>query len=241
MKLLAFLIALVYPFFSNSQNIYKSFEPLRIAEKTDNILVDYSFKKEIPEQFRDQIATALLYYPELKDIKISFRIYGASAPLIAQPTFLSAIFRSARNRHYIIGISDDKEMDPVLLANLPLDAQIGVLGHELSHISEFIKRNRLGLLSIAFANISRRHMDRIETSADQSTIDHGLGWQLLIWAEHVRMAYAEHVVGLENVGNITEVKDYNPNERYMFPETIMKILQIHPLYSHKHPSLIGSE
>ncbi|MFN6945281.1 MAG: hypothetical protein ACK4ND_10055 [Cytophagaceae bacterium] len=220
----------------SAQNIYKTFENFEITNgEIDDILAEYGYKKTIPKEFKKPIAIALLYYPELKDVRITFNLAEYSSPLIAQPTVLSAMFRNARSRHYVIGISTDSSMKPVLFENLSLDAQIGVIAHELSHISEFIKRNRIGLLSIAVGNLRTRYMDRLEYDTDQRTIDHGLGYQLLTWSRHVRMAYAVYVVGLENVNDITEVTEYNPRERYMYPETIEDIIDKHPLYSQPSP------
>ncbi|WMJ74898.1 hypothetical protein RCC89_17270 [Cytophagaceae bacterium ABcell3] len=215
----------------SAQNIRKSFENNRLTEEEiDYVIKEYGQKKDIPDEFREQIATALLYFPELKDTRISFRIYDASSPLLARPTFFSAVFRNARRRHYIIGISNDQNMAPVLLENLHLDAQIGVLGHELAHIADFVKRDRIGLLGVALGNIHKKKMDRIEFDADRRTIDHGLGWQLYSWSTHVRLAYAKHVQGIDQIEDITEVTEHNPRERYMFPETIMETIKSHPIY-----------
>jgi hypothetical protein len=215
----------------NGQTITKSFNS-NIFDScyVANILDRYGYKKTIPKEYQAQIATTLLYFPELKDVRITFRQSDFSSPLLAKPTVFSALVRTARKRHYIIGISDSSFLEPIIFRNLPLDAQIGVLGHELSHISEFIKRDRIGLMSIAIGHFSRKYLDRIEYDADCRTIDHGLGYQLLAWSEYVRLAYALNMVGLKNIENITDVTEHNPRERYMFPETIKKNLNHHPIY-----------
>jgi hypothetical protein len=190
---------------------------------------EFGQHKEIPNSFEKQILTALSFYPELKAIHIRFIVKKARSPLLSRPTIVSGVFSSAKNRTYLVLISNNTSpmLEPILLKNLPFNAQIGVLGHELGHISYFISRSCMGMLRIAAGHLSRSFLDRFEFENDRRTIDHGLGWQLLSWSEYVRKE-----LKIEAWKGLPESKEElkNRRERYMNPPTIRKILAEEQLY-----------
>ena len=91
-------------------------------------------------------------------------------------------------REYIVTISNKtiKKLSPILFYNLPFNAQIGVLGHELSHIVTYINNSTLKMLAIPFGFLSRTYVDNFEYYTDFTCIQHGLGYQLLDWSKYVR-------------------------------------------------------
>jgi predicted SprT family Zn-dependent metalloprotease len=226
-----FFFLLFFSFLSFSQEIVKSFA----EKKTDSSYLaclkkECSRNKNIPSRYDLPILIALSYYPELKNTKIEFRIRKKSSPLMVRPSVAGAIFRSAKKRKYIVFISSSAaRVDSVLMHNLPLDAQIGVIGHELAHVSFFLDQGRLRMLRVALGNFSRRYLDRIEFETDRSAIDHGLGYQLLCWSEFVRLKLKmERWRGMDEYIN---GKTRQPRTRYMNPETIKAVMEKHPLYA----------
>lgn len=199
--------------------------PVKYFEKTKFDSVKYSkigFNKKIPREIRPQVLTALYFYPELKDTKIIFRFRKRTTPLSCRPQIFS-VFKKSPNRIYVITISkkSNQKLSPILFDNLPYNAQIGVLGHELAHITEYRTKSTVQLVALAFKMFNARNMDKFEFNTDLICIQHGLGFQLYDWSSYVR-----------NVLNIPEWKgpkmkdsvdkDFSVNERYMNPTTIEK-------------------
>ncbi len=194
----------------------------------------YGRYKEIPPQYEKPALIALSYYPELKDICIRFVVRDKKSPLLTRPEFFSALFKQPHNRTYLIIISKDTEkyLKHIEFSRLNLDAQVGVLGHELTHVVDFSQRGTLGLLRVSWGNLSSRWIDHFEFETDRKTIDHGLGFQLLAWSNAVR----DHMIirsysgiydfSVEDLQNMEKTG----RERYMKPATIMNIIREHPLY-----------
>ena len=225
------LIRLLFFLFFNSiiaQNVVQTFHQDSILSQEIAKLKElFGINKNIPQDFETQTLLALSYFPELKDIKIKFRLKNRTTPLATRPTFFS-LFQTAKKRTYLITISEksNAQLDTIILKNLNLNAQIGVLGHELCHVSDYLnkgfgKMNRIGL-DIIF---SKKRIDSLEYATDLSCINHGLGYQLLDWSINVR----ENLKRKNWLGAVNLTADEN-SERYMNPQTIIKILQNHPLY-----------
>ncbi len=185
------------------------------AHFNDNL----SRNKQIDSTFKQQISGALMFYPELKDIKIKFKVKKAIVPLSARPR-VWATFQKPKNRKYLIVISSASigKLEPILLKNLSFNAQVGVLGHEISHIADFNQRKGLYFVKLLFMQFSRKAMDVFENNTDRRTIEHGLGYQLLAWSTEVR-----HNLKIKDWGGAAK-SGIQERERYMSPETIMELV-----------------
>jgi hypothetical protein len=186
------------------------------ANFTDSLLLN----KILDSIYKQQISGALLFYPELKGIKIKFKVKKAIVPLSARPR-VWATFQKPKNRKYIIVISSAsiKKLEPILLKNLSFNAQVGVLGHEISHIADFNQRKGLYFVKLLFMQLSKKAMDIFENNTDRRTIDHGMGYQLLAWSTEVRHNLKIKDWGGANKSGIQE------RERYMSPETIIGLIK----------------
>lgn len=175
--------------------------------------------KTIPTKFDTAIRIALSFYPELKDVKIKIRVKNKLAPLAARPTIWS-LFLKPSKRKYIITISNTtiKFLNPILLKNLGFNSQIGVLGHELAHISEYNSKKGIFFIGLALKHLSKKQMDTFEYNTDKRSIEHGLGYQLLCWSKEVR-----DKLTLNQWGGANSPK--GKRERYMNPETIIKTMK----------------
>jgi len=217
--------------FSNelkAQEIEKTFHQNSFSkEEITNLKAKYGNHKTLIADYEKQMLIALSYFPELKDTKIKFRLKNRETPLATRPTVVSML-RSAKKRTYIITISrkSTNYLDAIVFKNLNYNAQIGVLGHELCHISDyltkgFVKMNRIGL-DIVF---SKKKIDAFEFNTDMSCINHGLGYQLLDWSINVR----ENLKRVNWLGAVNLTTD-EKSERHMNPSTIKNILSKHALY-----------
>lgn len=182
--------------------------------------------KIIPAEYDNVIRLALLYYPELEKTKIKIRIRKQASPLTARPTIF-AIFRKASKRKYIITISNktSSKFVMIMLTNLTFNSQVGVIGHELSHINDYNKRFGVYFLKLLFMHLSKNKMDTFEYNTDMRCIEHGLGYQLLSWSKEVRLK-----LNLIQWKGIKQLNDEGI-ERYMNPESILKEIKQNKIYN----------
>ena len=178
--------------------------------------------KYIVPEFKTATQIALSYYPELYNVNIVFKYQKSNSPLSASVAFLS-LFRQRDKRKYVIIISNQTRatLKPIQLNQLTLNAQVGVIGHELAHIATFNSKSFFYFVKLFFRHVSTKSIDNHEYQTDYTTIKHGLGYQLLSWSEQVRKNLHSNQWGGSN----------NPKrERYMNPKTIQKILDTTAMY-----------
>lgn len=181
----------------------------------------YGKKKKLPEGYELQTLIALSHYPELKETKINFIIDDVNIPLSSRPHW-SSMLRSARNRTYSIIIDNSLAgvRDVLLLKNQPFNAQVGIIGHELSHTVYYLERSFWGILKDALCQLSSCRIE-FERSTDHRLIEHGLGWQRL---EHAR--FVRQRLGLpEHADNPTA-----EGSAYMSPNELIKLIDNHDAY-----------
>ncbi len=149
----------------------------------------YLINKDIPSEITEQVATALSYYPELKDVNVEFRFRKSKTPFSSKPTFFS-MFKKKENRTYVVTISTEAEEKnkPILFLNLPYNAQIGVMGRELGQITTLTTKNTSQLLGNIFKMLNTTYADEVKFNKDLICIDHGLGYQLFDWSSYVQGA-----------------------------------------------------
>lgn len=226
--LLCLAVVTAFIWKSTAQTITNHFSSQTISKEIlQKIKEDFGRNKVVPEKYEAQILIALSYYPELKNTKIEFRLTKAKTPLTSRPTVLG-LFRSANKRNYCITISEQSiaYLEPILFKNLNFNAQIGVLGHELAHITSYNENGFGKMLNIIGIEIfSKKQVDRFEYKTDAICINHGLGFQLLEWSKIVRKNLGrENWRGADNI--ITNLR----KERYMNPESIIKMIAELPMY-----------
>ena len=211
-----------------AQDIVKSFRQNSFTNEEIAILKSkFGNHKTLIADYENQILIALSYFPELKDTKIKFRLKNRETPLATRPTLFS-MFRSAKKRTYIISISEKSTnyLDAIVFRNLIYNAQIGVLGHELCHVSDYLNKGLGKMSNVLFIEIfSKKAVDKFEFNTDLNCINHGLGYQLLDWSINVR----ENLKRVNWLGAVNLTAD-EKSERYMNPSTIIDILYKHPLY-----------
>ncbi len=182
----------------------------------------YGKNKKYSAEYEKLVLPALSFFPQLKDYRISFKVRNHGAPLSTRPSFGSMI-RHARKRTYMVFISADTttEWKAIQLNRVPVMAQLGIIGHELSHIIEFKEKNTFGLIGLGINHVSTKYMNKFEFQADSICISQGMGDYLLVWATHAREAFgAPDPQQLDVKGEM-----YNYRERYMSPATIRRYME----------------
>jgi hypothetical protein len=214
-------------FLSYTQVPLKTFSKDSLAEDYfKELKKEFGNKKQYPLQFEKQILIALSFYPELKNSPILFRIRKRHTGLNTRATW-PGIFESARTRHFVITISDSSEdmLMPLMFKNLSFNAQVGVMGHELAHATDFFGMTTKQIILHAIKNVSAKYIDRFEYNTDAICIAHGLGYQLLEYSSYVRKKMnREYWRGSDFVHHPMDI------ERYMNPSTILKRITRDPVY-----------
>lgn len=184
-------------------------------------------RKIIPAEYKDAISLALLYYPELQHTCITFKVTKHGSPLAARPRLLS-VFRSSSKRKYLVTISNDAlpRFESILLKNLAFNSRVGVIGHELSHVSDYGSRRGIYFFKLVLMHLFKRQMDRFEYDTDKRCIEHGLGYQLLSWSTEVRSKL--HLMQWKGIKHLSE----NGRERYMNPESIRNVMDHLKIYNY---------
>ena len=144
--------------------------------------------KGLPPGFEIAAAIAYTAYPQLKDVSIDMIFTQGGAPMMASLDVWS-LFGPRKNRQYLILLNDAKNtfFDPILLRNLPFDAQVGILAHELGHVAYYHKLNLLefGKWGLSYLQSDEFHAIH-ERTTDLMPVYHGLGSQIWQYAYYVR-------------------------------------------------------
>lgn len=167
------------------------------------------------------------YFIELTSNKISIIIKRKQSPLSTMPSVWN-IFRKKKNWRFKIYISNKstKRLNKILFDSLGINAQVGVLGHEFSHIQDFVRHNRWYMFKVVFWHLSTAKTDSFEYQTDLICIQQGLGFQLLSWSKEVREKLDITLwKGASNSSTLSR-------ERYMNPSTICKYIKTLPNYKH---------
>lgn len=224
LKHFSFLL-LICTYTLSAQSVIKTY----YKDSVSNYNIDTSKFKSvvITKHYQLPINIALSNYPELIEAKITFRVKRKITPLSARPT-IWCLFQKKENRKYIITISEKSiiKFNPILLKNLSLNSQIGVLAHELSHISEYHANKKSFFIKLVFKQFNKKQMDSFEFNTDKRCIAHGFGYQLLSWSKEVRQKLNIEVWG--GSGNTKPQR-----ERYMNPISIESEIKNNAIYQLK--------
>ncbi|HET6245315.1 MAG: hypothetical protein H0V01_04320 [Bacteroidetes bacterium] len=173
--------------------------------------------KMMPEKFESACLLALSYYPELKREKISFVYTKGAYSMAARPDPFSLLFSSRKNRQYYIYINTESKNKGLLLSDIPFNAQVGIVGHELAHILYYTKTSSWRIILDGILYYSKSFRAKFEQDTDKVAIDRGLGWQVYDFCSKTHKA--DHV---------PEVYKQYKLQIYMSPESIIE-------YIHKQP------
>lgn len=125
------------------------------------------------------------------------------------------------NRSYVIYIGKKIKNDyGILYENLPLNAQIGVMGHELAHIIDYQTMNNFQMSRFGIDYLLTKKKKEIENRTDLIAIHRGLGYQIKDFSKYV----------FEESGASFNYLKYKM-KFYFKPNQIKEILATTPIYS----------
>jgi len=156
---------------------------------------------------------ALIFYPELCDLKIRVKYGNINTSMAAQPRILS-VFNNRNRRTYRVIVNKKPQSEQTqLLYAVPFNAQVGIMGHELAHVLDYSEKSGWQLTWMGIRYLGKNYRRRLERQTDSVTIDRGLGWQLYDFAYFV-----------ENNAVIDEKYRQYKLDFYMKPEEILELI-----------------
>lgn len=158
---------------------HKMFEPIE-SDSIEILREKYGNQKIYPGAYESQFLLALKHYPELKDVTIKLKFSKEKTTMACRPD-IGSLFR--KKRIYHVYINDKSQFKGILLEDVPFNAQVGVIGHELAHIVDYENKNIFQIIGTGIGYLFGGYKKRLEHRIDLMTIDHCLGWQLHDWAK----------------------------------------------------------
>lgn len=198
------------------QNINKE----SIQSNLEKVKRKYGTKKKVPEEILSNFYTAISYFSELKNVNIKVRYGNIKTTMQCRPRW-DFIFHKKEKRSYVMYIGKKlKKGNGILYRNLPLNAQIGVIGHELAHIIDYQSMNNYKLFRFGIDYLTSKKKKEIENRIDLIAIHRGLGYQIRDFSKYV----------FEESGASFKYLQYKM-KFYFRPSQIKEILMANPLYS----------
>jgi len=197
--------------------IVREFQPLNEAQK-DSLMALYGTNKIFIEEYLNATLIALSYFPELRYTHIEFRYSRERTTMAARPVPHTIFGR----KRYRIFINNRDDFEGIILRDVPFNAQVGIIAHELEHIVDYQSRNAFGIIGIAFRWLDPVRRILFEKEIDRALIIRGLGWQLYDWATY-SMFKSERA---------TEAYRLFKRENYKNPEEIRHLIYFLSGYRH---------
>lgn len=174
--------------------------------------------KIIPNTIKDKVQKALLFYPELDDVFIEFKVKKniKKSTMQAQPKW-NFLWKSRKNRSYIILISNKFKIEnqEFNTLDIPSEVFIGWIGHELGHILDYEKRSKLNLIFFGIKYLfSKKSIKEAERTADTYAIAHGMVNYILATKDFIL-----------NNASITQQYKNRIIKYYLSPEEIMELVE----------------
>ncbi len=191
--------------------------PQLTDSQVDSLLLIYGNNKIFVEEFLEPTLIALSHYPELVDTPIEFKCSAEATTMAARPKTMSMFF----GRKYVVLINDKEEFEGIHLGDVPRNAQIGIIGHELAHIADYQNHNLFGVVGILFRYSSKKRKPLFEKEIDRATIERGLGWQLYDWA---------HYSLSDDSGSTPKYREFK-RKHYLTPQEIEQHISFFAKYS----------
>ena len=167
----------------------------------------------IPNNLKEAAYIAIHYFPELKNVDIEV-IYANTKTTMETRPVLNTLF--SKRRKYKIFVDTTVENNfGILVSEVPLDAKIGLFGHEFAHILDYENKSFFELMKIGRTYLTKGDIRSYETFIDQLTIQRCLGLYLKAWSDFV----------LNHSNASEEYKNYK-RKNYLTPEEIQKSIEL---------------
>jgi len=165
------------------------------------LIVDYVMTYSKPtkyfelKSFEGPALAALQSYPELRETRIQFISVEKNKTAHQAIPKLSTLFLPKSLRVYQIKMTYHLEgaVDSTSYRNLTYDSQIGVLGHELAHILDFVDESSIQLIrkGLDYLNDEQYRVE-YERATNCIAINRGLKDKIMIWTQEAHQSISDH-------------------------------------------------
>jgi hypothetical protein len=185
-----------------------------VAPKHEELKEKIGTNLECPSEYELAALVALSAYPELQNKDIEFVFARGAYSMAARPV-PRTLFKHREKRKYRIFINTQSRNQGLLLHQIPFNAQVGIITHELAHILYYTRVSSLRIIRDGISYSSKKFRAEFEKETDLEAIRRGFGWQLY--------EFASRTMEDENIPE--EYKIYK-SQIYLTPESIIEhILQ----------------
>jgi hypothetical protein len=166
---------------TQNQQLVEKFDSINEIKRLDFLKNSFGINKKMAPKYELQTLIALSFYPELTNESIVFVEKKYKLPYAARPIWTSFFPFKKKKYKIIISTNSTEIREPTLLKNMPFNAQIGAIGHELAHVAYYHKTSKRQILwdGIRYGNLKFR--EKFEKMTDRIALEHGLAPQLLAW------------------------------------------------------------
>jgi len=212
-----------------SQNIYYKNVPdsvLPAFKDTANKITVANADSSL--NFKNKFVYGLSFFPKMEFQEIKIKFTNSRKVVKIKPTFAS-IFKAPKQRTYKIWYSNTSEttLDSVLLKNLSLNSQIGLIAVQLSRMEDFRTSGFFDLVAWHLKQLSSKARNKINYDDELRAIEAGLGYQLLSLSKE-----KEEKLKIEKWKSVKGYSSYmkqNKN-RSMSAEIIANFVNDQPIY-----------
>ena len=150
----------------------------------DTIETDPSaiFIKNVPPKFQKQFSYICAHFQEIKDTNISLRFRPISMTMQARPNIWTVL---GGEREYFVFVNTERNKNGLLLEDIPFNAQIGIIAHELCHIIDYHYKTNWEIIKTGLWYLKKRNQEHYEKAVDYLVIKKGFGHQLRDWSHFV--------------------------------------------------------
>lgn len=173
---------------------YQALTPKKIWSISDS-------NTENPEVF---IRNMLQFFPEISIDNIEIIHKSIQTSMACQPKIIHLL---NKKRTYQIVINNDLEKSEIPFSDIPFQAKVGIIAHELSHVLDYQSKTVWQLIKTGILYIFSRQ-EKYEKFIDYLTIKKGFGWQVLAWSDYA----FNHSNASDSYLAFKDKYYFNPNE-----------------------------
>ncbi len=126
------------------------------------------------------IQQMLNFFPEIAKNSVVLKYKSIRTSMACKPV-LKEIFN--KKRRYEIIINNDSKNVEIPFDEIPFQAKIGIIAHELGHVLDYQNKSVFQLIKTGLLYIIG-NQEKYEKSIDYLTIKKGFGWQVLAWSDY---------------------------------------------------------
>ena len=139
---------------------------------------------DFPEKYDSLVVFLSDSLDDILDVKIKVKEKRIGTTMAMRPSFFS-VFKKPEKRTYVLCINNREDFSGILFRDVPHEARIGLVAHELMHVRDYQARGFGGIVERGWQYLSKSGKHKFEHEIDQMVIDAGFGFFLYYWSAYV--------------------------------------------------------